>query len=135
MSDYLKVLHRATNEVEYAEWLEALRNGIASQLANGCESPTDSKKGMASRALAQELWVVNGNSKCADCGQKDPEWAVLNLGILICVKCSGIHRSLGVHISKVRSLELDKWEPQQLGVRLHPSRKVMAKLTSIMHYS
>ncbi len=40
----------------------------------------------------------------------------MNLGILICVKCSGIHRSLGVHISKVRSLELDKWEPAQLGV-------------------
>jgi hypothetical protein len=43
---------------------------------------------------------------------------VLNWGVLICVKCSGIHRSLGVHISKVRSLDLDKWESQQLGVRL-----------------
>jgi hypothetical protein len=42
---------------------------------------------------------------------------VLNWGVLICVKCSGTHRSLGVHISKVRSLDLDKWEPQQLGVR------------------
>ncbi len=42
---------------------------------------------------------------------------MLNWGVLICVKCSGTHRSLGVHISKVRSLDLDKWEPQQLGVR------------------
>lgn len=92
-------------------------------MANGCESSAypNSRGSPASKALAQELWTADGNTRCADCGQKDPEWAVLNLGILICVRCSGIHRSLGVHISKVRSLELDKWEPQQLGVgRLSP---------------
>ena len=39
----------------------------------------------------------------------DPDWASLNLGSLICIECSGIHRNLGTHISKVRSLELDDW--------------------------
>lgn len=39
----------------------------------------------------------------------DPEWASLNLGILMCIECSGIHRNLGSHISKVRSLGLDDW--------------------------
>lgn len=39
----------------------------------------------------------------------DPEWASLNLGILMCIECSGVHRNLGSHISKVRSLGLDDW--------------------------
>ncbi|KAI8645227.1 hypothetical protein BD408DRAFT_412011 [Parasitella parasitica] len=53
--------------------------------------------------LRQDL----SNTICADCSTKNPEWCSLNLGILICIECSGIHRSLGTHISKVRSLTLD----------------------------
>lgn len=49
----------------------------------------------------------NGNHVCADCGAADPEWASLNLGVVVCIECSGVHRQLGVHISKVRSLKLD----------------------------
>ncbi|KXX77898.1 Protein csx2 [Madurella mycetomatis] len=49
-----------------------------------------------------------GNSWCADCGSNNKvEWVSLNLAIIVCIECSGIHRSLGTHISKVRSLTLD----------------------------
>ncbi|KAL7171864.1 hypothetical protein ACSBR2_036510 [Camellia fascicularis] len=59
------------------------------------------------------LQKVCGNDKCADCGAPEPDWASLNLGVLVCIECSGVHRNLGVHISKVRSLTLDfkVWEP------------------------
>ncbi|PSS27009.1 ADP-ribosylation factor GTPase-activating protein [Actinidia chinensis var. chinensis] len=58
------------------------------------------------------LRKVCGNDKCADCGAPEPDWASLNLGVLVCIECSGVHRNLGVHISKVRSLTLDVkvWE-------------------------
>ncbi|KAL8457194.1 hypothetical protein ACS0TY_035155 [Phlomoides rotata] len=54
------------------------------------------------------------NKECADCGSKAPRWASINLGVFICLQCSGIHRSLGVHISKVRSTTLDTWLPEQV---------------------
>lgn len=47
------------------------------------------------------LRKVVGNNICADCGAAEPDWASLNLGILLCIECSGVHRNLGVHISKV----------------------------------
>ncbi|CAG8662469.1 13640_t:CDS:2, partial [Dentiscutata heterogama] len=47
------------------------------------------------------------NNSCADCGARKTEWCSINLGIVLCIECSGIHRSLGTHISKIRSLTLD----------------------------
>lgn len=54
------------------------------------------------------------NKYCVDCDNKGPRWASWNLGIFLCIRCAGIHRNLGVHISKVKSVNLDSWTPQQV---------------------
>jgi Arf-GAP/SH3 domain/ANK repeat/PH domain-containing protein len=63
----------------------------------------------ASSALLQKIQSADeGNKVCADCGADSKvDWCSINLGVLLCIECSGIHRSLGTHISKVRSLVLD----------------------------
>jgi len=53
-------------------------------------------------SVSRILRSIPGNDVCAECGAPEPDWASLNLGILVCIECSGVHRNLGVHISKVR---------------------------------
>eukprot|EP01080_Neovahlkampfia_damariscottae_P002650 gene2650-3847_t len=63
----------------------------------------------------QELFEIPGNDKCADCNAPNPKWASTNLGVLICLKCSGCHRNMGSHISKLQSTILDtKWTKKSL---------------------
>ncbi|PKI63017.1 hypothetical protein CRG98_016656, partial [Punica granatum] len=66
------------------------------------------------RQRLDKLLSQSGNRTCADCGSPDPKWVSLNLGAFICIKCSGAHRSLGVHISKVLSVKLDQWTNEQV---------------------
>uniref|UniRef100_A0A2K5ZRE1 Arf-GAP with coiled-coil, ANK repeat and PH domain-containing protein n=1 Tax=Mandrillus leucophaeus TaxID=9568 RepID=A0A2K5ZRE1_MANLE len=87
----------------------------ASPSTSSVDSATDPReRGVKGESVLQRVQSVAGNSQCGDCGQSDPRWASINLGVLLCIECSGIHRSLGVHCSKVRSLTLDSWEPELL---------------------
>ncbi|XP_066478656.1 arf-GAP with coiled-coil, ANK repeat and PH domain-containing protein 2 isoform X2 [Tiliqua scincoides] len=83
--------------------------------AGSPESGRDAKERLLKGESAlQQVQSIAGNELCCDCGLADPRWASINLGITLCIECSGIHRSLGVHFSKVRSLTLDSWEPELL---------------------
>ncbi|KAL4257911.1 ADP Ribosylation Factor GTPase-Activating [Pleurotus pulmonarius] len=62
----------------------------------------------------RELVKQPENKVCADCKRNDPRWASWNLGVFLCIRCSGIHRGMGTHISKVKSVDLDVWTPEQM---------------------
>ncbi|KAI0761159.1 hypothetical protein BD413DRAFT_607240 [Trametes elegans] len=64
--------------------------------------------------ILRELLKRPENKACADCKRNDPRWASWNLGVFLCIRCSGIHRSMGTHISKVKSVDLDVWTPEQM---------------------
>lgn len=58
---------------------------------------------------------ISSNNKCADCKRKNnPRWSSYSLGLVICIQCAGIHRSLGTHITKVKSIDLDFWQPEDV---------------------
>ncbi|XP_038586650.1 arf-GAP with Rho-GAP domain, ANK repeat and PH domain-containing protein 2 isoform X2 [Micropterus salmoides] len=83
----------AESEREKEEWIEAVQESIAETLSD--------------YEVAEKIWFNKANRSCADCRAPQPEWASVNLGVVVCKKCAGQHRSLGPSISKVRSLKLD----------------------------
>ncbi|KAJ5928947.1 hypothetical protein N7466_007903 [Penicillium verhagenii] len=63
----------------------------------------------------KNLLKLESNKICADCKRnKHPRWASWNLGIFVCIRCSGIHRGMGTHISRVKSVDLDAWTDEQV---------------------
>ncbi|CAH1774862.1 unnamed protein product [Owenia fusiformis] len=79
-------------------------------------SDRDKNKVMQERhqVILSTLLKDEDNKYCVDCDAKGPRWASWNLGIFLCIRCAGIHRNLGVHISKVKSVNLDTWTPEQI---------------------
>ncbi|XP_066494496.1 stromal membrane-associated protein 2 [Tiliqua scincoides] len=66
------------------------------------------------QAVLANLLLEEENKFCADCQAKGPRWASWNIGVFICIRCAGIHRNLGVHISRVKSVNLDQWTQEQI---------------------
>uniref|UniRef100_A0A3P8TBL4 ArfGAP with GTPase domain, ankyrin repeat and PH domain 2 n=1 Tax=Amphiprion percula TaxID=161767 RepID=A0A3P8TBL4_AMPPE len=95
---------------ERDSWVSAIESQILASLQS-CESGRNkARRSSQSEAVAlQAIRNAKGNGLCVDCEAPNPTWASLNLGALICIECSGIHRNLGTHLSRVRSLDLDDW--------------------------
>ncbi|XP_059831229.1 arf-GAP with coiled-coil, ANK repeat and PH domain-containing protein 2-like isoform X1 [Hypanus sabinus] len=121
---------QADSEKHQQTWIQAVQNSIATAFNERREDnysktersatmspgvfdfPGEAKPGK--EKVLEQVQSIAGNALCCDCNEPLPEWASINLGITLCIECSGIHRSLGVHFSKVRSLTLDSWEPELL---------------------
>ncbi|XP_069466201.1 arf-GAP with coiled-coil, ANK repeat and PH domain-containing protein 3 isoform X2 [Ambystoma mexicanum] len=103
--------YRETPDNYYIERLDRTASPSTSSIDSASDSRERNVKG---ETILHRVQSIAGNDQCCDCGQADPRWASINLGITLCIECSGIHRSLGVQCSKVRSLTLDSWEPELL---------------------
>uniref|UniRef100_A0A8C2EIE8 ArfGAP with GTPase domain, ankyrin repeat and PH domain 3 n=1 Tax=Cyprinus carpio TaxID=7962 RepID=A0A8C2EIE8_CYPCA len=107
-------------------WVQAIESQIFASLQSCESSKNKSRLGSQSDAVTiQSIRNVRGNSFCADCDAPNPDWASLNLGALICIECSGMHRNLGTHLSRVRSLDLDDW-PVELSMVMTAIGNAMA---------
>ncbi|GMT21068.1 hypothetical protein PFISCL1PPCAC_12365, partial [Pristionchus fissidentatus] len=106
----------AASVEEREEWVKAIEGQIDAALQKQTSAPTSQSRVLGARNEVQAMLSVAGNEGCADCLATRPEWASLNLGTLVCMECSGIHRNLGSHISRVRSLKFDEWPVEYLSV-------------------
>ncbi|KAI6645936.1 Arf-GAP with Rho-GAP domain, ANK repeat and PH domain-containing protein 1-like [Oopsacas minuta] len=95
---------------ELQEWIDALQMSVLQALT--LFDPDQSKNNSA-QTILNALYTNSGNLECADCRTANPSWVSLNLCVMVCIECSGVHRALGAHISKVRSVDLDQtvWTP------------------------
>ncbi|XP_010085633.1 PREDICTED: arf-GAP with Rho-GAP domain, ANK repeat and PH domain-containing protein 2-like, partial [Pterocles gutturalis] len=93
ITPYKSFSFTAESEREKQDWIEALQQSIAETLSD--------------YEVAEKIWFNESNRSCADCKAPSPDWASINLCVVICKKCAGQHRSLGPRDSKVRSLKMD----------------------------
>lgn len=101
------------------EWISVLNNAkeevLLKAFQDNTNCPAINQNVRELRAsIIDRIKGLPGNEVCCDCGGKDPEWLSTNYGILICLECCGIHRQLGVHISRTQSLVIDELGTSQL---------------------
>nr|XP_048313310.1 arf-GAP with SH3 domain, ANK repeat and PH domain-containing protein 1 isoform X6 [Myodes glareolus] len=108
---------QAEDEQDYVAWISVLTNSKEEALTmafRGEQSTGENSLEDLTKAIIEDVQRLPGNDICCDCGSSEPTWLSTNLGILTCIECSGIHREMGVHISRIQSLELDKLGTSEL---------------------
>ena len=112
-------LCQAESKALMDEWVSALRAAIETAFLKLAPPQKPTLPERSEKADAATLAsLVEKNSACADCGEPSCEWVSLNLGVFLCIQCSGPHRSLGANVSKVRSLKLDTLSKEQTDLLL-----------------
>jgi len=134
---------QADSEESWKEWISSLQTSIDAAYTescnndkqeHSCESLPSTETNSSTYSLQslnttnenvskksqvyQQITSLPGNEKCCDCHSPETKWASINLGITLCIECCGIHRSLGVHVSKVKSLILDDWDKELVKLML-----------------
>ena len=116
------IVLKAASFDDFLSWKEIIEAAlkhcfqVSRRTQSSIDTDSDIKGEFQKHVLVRFCEADSKNKFCADCSAPDPDWASINLGILICHDCSGIHRSLGVHISKIRSVLLDRWTEAQMSV-------------------
>ncbi|KAM6053022.1 arf-GAP with SH3 domain, ANK repeat and PH domain-containing protein 1-like isoform 2-T2 [Theristicus caerulescens] len=107
----------AEDEQDCVAWVSVLSNSKEEALNvafSKAQGGGESSQEELTQAIIKEVRGMPGNRECCDCSAPDPTWLSINLGILICIECSGIHREMGVHLSRIQSLSLDKLATSEL---------------------
>ncbi|XP_078712029.1 arf-GAP with SH3 domain, ANK repeat and PH domain-containing protein 2-like [Lampetra fluviatilis] len=108
---YNRTYHfQVEDERECAVWVSVLTNSKEEAMNNafkGEHGADISSVQELTSDIILEVQSMPGNDTCCDCSVADPSWLATNLGILTCIECSGIHREMGVHVSRIQSITLD----------------------------
>lgn len=98
------------------------------QVENGFTRREKEERSVERVASLRSLWALPENKRCADCKEIGTDWVSVNLGLFLCVRCAGVHRSLGTHISRVKSITMDAWLPAEVALLQTLGNAVGARL-------
>ncbi|EJD74934.1 GTP-ase activating protein for Arf containing protein [Loa loa] len=129
---------QADSETDAKRWMLALKREITRVKTKmlSAETPQGSEggsSGAVSELYERKMCIAKvrqlpGNSICADCSSKEDVQWLSNIGALVCIACSGVHRELGVHVSRIQSLNLDVISPLEFFVPLSSGNVVINRL-------